>query len=293
MLTPQTFQPKLAQALGVTSLYFKREDLHPYGSHKGRSIPAIIEAYRKQGVKNFVISSSGNAALAAIHAIRQNETLTIFVGKNIDTDKLKMLHATCDVLTGITIKQTTNPKQQAFQMDKIGQAKNLRQSTDDLALIGYGLLAIELNGIPNLQTVFIPTSSGTTAQALGEWFAVHNPAVQIHIVQTESCHPIGEVFDKPLPHPPLPGEEKIKSIASAIVDRVAHRKAKVVEIINQSNGSGWIVSDEEIQHAVRITKETTGIDISPNSALSVAGLKKAIDFGRQLTGVVVCLITGA
>ena len=66
MTTPLEQQAQLAEAIGISSLYFKREDLHPYGSHKGRSIPVMIEHYLASGDTRFAISSSGNAALAAV-----------------------------------------------------------------------------------------------------------------------------------------------------------------------------------------------------------------------------------
>jgi len=316
MKTIQMPYSKLARVLGVKDVYLKREDQHKYGSHKGRSIPPMVKKYFKDdGITNFVISSSGNAALAAIHAIQVHNSnnpsklkLKVLVGKNIDHIKLKrLLKTVTDV--NISIEQVERPKQMAFQMDKDGLSKNLRQSTDDTALIGYYELAEELDKIPNLAAIFIPTSSGTTAQALGEAFHMENylklkQKPQIHIVQTTSCHPIVNCL--PLPEgestrsdggggsPHAKGElEGVKSIAGAIVDKIAHRKEKVVELIKQSKGSGWVVTDEEIKEAQKLAKETTSLQISPNAALSIAGLKKAV--GHDLNwdnGVVVCLITG-
>src|SRR3990167_2253444 len=101
MKTPQQSYPSLAAALGVPELYLKREDLHHFGSHKGRSIPLMIKNYHKDGRRDFVISSSGNAALAAILFVRdhnKNNTgdpirLTVFVGKHIEPKKLIKLQS--------------------------------------------------------------------------------------------------------------------------------------------------------------------------------------------------------
>ena len=71
MITPQEPFPALAKAVGLTDIYLKREDLHTYGSHKGRSIPVMIDHYLKEGSKNFAISSSGNAALAAALYVKE------------------------------------------------------------------------------------------------------------------------------------------------------------------------------------------------------------------------------
>lgn len=294
MKTPQQSYPPLASTLGISEIWLKREDMHPYGSHKGRSIPVMIKDYFKvHGVKDFVISSSGNAALAAATTVKKHNQnnpqakirLQIFVGENIDVSKLKKLREQMQGEENITLQQVDNPKQTAFQIDKAGTAKFLRQSTDDLALKGYFELAGELDKIPNLQAIFVPTSSGTTVQAIAEAFETLNQKPQIHIVQTESCHPIAEVF-----RAVNPSDET--SLAAAIVDNIAFRKEKVVEKIKKSSGSGWIVNNDEIRAAQELVKQKTGIDISFNSALSVAGVVQAVKREWKFNGAVVCVITG-
>ena len=324
MKTIQQSYPELAEVLNLPEVYLKREDQHKYGSHKGRSIPLMIKKYAKVGphtttiggpFSNFVISSSGNAALAAIHAIQahnrnnnQKLTLKIFIGQNINPEKLKTLINLIED-PNITLSQVENPKQTAFLVDKGGQAKNLRQSTDELALEGYLELAEELSKIPNLEAVFIPTSSGTTAEGLGEAFKKLNLNPQIHIVQTTACHPIVDVIarssqddkaipvdsngTKGLPRPARAGLAMTDtSLADAIVDQIGHRKEKVLEIIKNSQGAGWIADDEEIKQAINLVENECQIKISPNSALSIVGLKKAIDNGCKFEGPVVCLLTG-
>lgn len=297
MQTPQKIQKKLAKAIGLAvPLYFKREDLHPLGSHKGRSIPIMINEYRRSGWKNFCISSSGNAALAAaMHVkkinqkLKQKIGLQIFVGKNIDDEKLTILRRFAND-NNILLTQTDNPKQQAFQLDANNEAKNLRQSTDDIALTGYVSLANELAKIKNLSAVFIPTSSGTAAQGLYEGFKKMKVNLEIHIVQTVACHPIAGAVMLEAVTSPL---SAAKSIASAVVDKVAHRKSEVAEAVKKSQGAGWVPDDEEIKSAIKLVKINSGISISANSALSVAGLIQAVKHNWIFNGPVACLITGA
>jgi len=293
MITSQKKQLKLAKILGLkVPLYFKREDLHPLGSHKGRSIPPMIDIYIKQGQTNFVISSSGNAALAAgLYIKKYNQkhknkiTLQIFVGEKIQIEKLKLLKKV--ITKDITIIKTKRPKQQAFQIDKTGQAKILRQSTDDNSLIGYAQLIKELNKIKNLSAIFIPTSSGTTAQGIYTAFKKLKHLPQIHIIQTTACHPIAINFS-----PIRCCTTTKKSIAGAIVDNIAHRKEIVIEEIKKSNGFGWIANDQQIKEVIGLVYKTEKIKLSPNSALAVVGLQKAIQTNWKFTGPVTCLITG-
>jgi len=290
MKTPQQTYTPLNEALGC-EVFLKREDLHKYKSQKGRSIPIMIKRYAKDGHTHFVISSSGNAAIAAALAAQNHNrnnpqlpiTLDIFIGQNIDPKKQQILERECNG-DGIIIKQVERPKQHAFQIDKSGEAKSLRQSTDDLALEGYLSLAQDLSKIPNLQAVFVPTSSGTTAQGLALGFKELGKEIQIHVVQTTSVHPISDEFDSV--------ESSEDSDAGAIVDKIAHRKAALVDEIKTSGGHGWIVTNDQIKNARRLVRETTKIDISANSALAVAGLQKALTSDWKWDGVVACLITG-
>ncbi len=294
MKTPQLSYPLLAQALGILEVILKREDLHPYGSHKGRSIPLMIKHYTKEeGRRAFCISSSGNAALAAALTVAQHNknnpdkaiTLTIYCGEHIDTLKKERLEEVTQDDTRITIQTVSEPKQRAFQDEKNGVAKNLRQSTDDLALMGYHALAEELLKIENLTAVFVPTSSGTTAQGLAQAFHDRGVEVAVHIVQTSACHPMAEVFD-------TSDVRAESSLAHAIVDRVAHRKTALIPLLQQHHGFGWVVSNQDITDAITLTKKTCGLQISANSALSVAGLTKATEHGHTFSGAVACLITG-
>jgi threonine dehydratase len=254
----------------------------------------MIKEYRKRdGVSDFVISSSGNAALAAMLTVfRHNQnnpsdklTLQVFVGVHIDAEKKKRLESYTSA--EIILRAVDRPKQQAFALAAGGTVKNLRQSTDALALRGYYTLAEELTKIPELQAVFLPTSSGTTAVGIGEAFRSFGLPIAVHIVQTSACHPLADGLDA------QPAANTDTSIASAIVDRVAHRREDVHALIKESGGGGWVVSDADITAAIALIKEITGIDVSPNSALSVAGLQKAIAAGASFTGPVVCVFTGA
>ena len=296
MKTPQLPAPKLSQALGIPNeIWLKREDEHHFGSHKGRSIPLIIAERHRSGTGSFVISSSGNAALAAARAVKAHNKnkpgdqirLQIFIGPKISPRKQELIEAENDPL--IAVASVKNPKQSAKQFTDKEKAILLRQSTEPLALSGYHELADELAKIENLAAVFVPTSSGTTAQGLSEGFALRHLNPQIHIVQTTACHPIVDIIN------PQTADSNAaeNSLADAIVDKIAYRKKAVAETVKNSRGNGWIATNEEILQAMNLMKAAVGLNISPNSALSVAGLTKAILADWKWSGPVACLITGA
>lgn len=308
LMTPLESYPKLADKMGIKELYFKREDLHPYCSHKGRSIPVMIDRYYEAGDRHFAISSSGNAALAAaIHFDSMQYTddvsLDIFVGNHISDNKLKKIQ---DIASSsekkhpgrIRILKKERPLQALTQATQSG-IRSLRQSTDDTALIGYKSLAEELINSSNIYSdarqnnteqikigaIFIGTSSGTTAQALAQHFIDKKTPIQVHIIQTSSCHPISDSIE------PYDGPDEI-SIADAITDKIAQRRLALVPLINQTHGHSWIATNDDIRAAQELTLSTTGQSISTNSALSVAGVMKAVYIGHEIDGAIVCIICG-
>ena len=214
---------------------------------------------------------------------KEKITLEILVGRHITTKKLRKLEQFKSEHINITMHD--RPLQTLFTIAKDPHVRTLRQSTDDLALKGYTELAKELLEIPKLQAVFIGTSSGTTAQALSKYFSENKHKVEVHVVQTSSCHPISLGFVD------SPGVDE-QSIADAIVDHTALRKDVLVPLLEKTGGSGWIVTNEQIKGALELTKKQTELIISNNSALSVAGLMQAVYTGKSWGGSVACLICG-
>jgi threonine dehydratase len=298
MKTPQKPIPQIQKDLNLKhEVWFKFENKHHFGSHKGRSIPVMIDEYAKLGKTSFSISSSGNAALAALRYIAshnknkpgQNLKLVIFVGQSIEKSKFEKLKS--ELVENIELKQVENPKQDCLKYSEKNNAIYLRASTDPLALNGYESLAEELSKIPDLAAVFVASSSGTSAEGIFKHFQKFGLNPEIHIVQTEFCHPLSNYYyeNKHLPQVPSSGK---RSIADAIVDKVGRRKESISDLINFSGGFAWIVSEPEIENALAVCNEINGEHITANGALPIAGLKKAVSNGYNWQGPIVCIIGG-
>ncbi|MBD3362536.1 pyridoxal-phosphate dependent enzyme [Candidatus Dojkabacteria bacterium] len=264
----------------------KREDKNPNQSFKDRSLVFQIAFYLQQGKKRFVISSSGNAAISALSCCQKyNLELDIFVSNKIEDYKLKKI---TDIIDIKFVHKSKRPKSDAMKFSRKTGAVNLRGSKDEKAVIGFQTIAFELiKQMPNADAVFICCSSGTSTVGIWQGYQVYNFEgiyPQIHIVQTSKIHPIAKEFDT---------DFKItkSSLAGAVCDRVAHRKLQVLEIIRESNGSGWVVSDQELI-IVKKNLSAKGIEIEGyNAYVSFAGLQKALKNGFQFDNPV-CIISG-
>ncbi len=294
MITPLEKYPDLDKYLNL-NIYLKREDLHPLMSHKGRSLPLMIKKYLQNNKNKFIISSSGNAALASIIFIKEQNfkkpflklSLDIYVGKNIDKTKLNKIKKLIKNDPSFKIHQVEKPLYSAYQQQlKIKNSVLLRQSTDKNALKGYYKLAKELlKQQPKIKRIFIPSSSGTCAQGLGEYFLKHKQKIEIHIVQTTKINTLAKNFDKKF-------KKTSTSLATAIVDKIGFRQQELIKIIKQTNGHGWVINNTSLKQAEKIVHKTTNLQLSYNSLLSIAGLIKAQKSNWQLNGINVCLITG-
>ena len=68
----------------------------------------------------------------------------------------------------------------------------------------------------------------------------------------------------------------------------------VVKGVNQLNGSGYVVSDEDVFHWQKVLARREGIFCEPAGAVALAGLHQAIQEKRvDLNETFACLVTGS
>jgi len=220
-------------------VWAKLESKNPTGTHKDRSMERWIEHYAKQGIREFAICSSGNSAKSAAKVCREKGLgLRIFVSRNT-WEPEHFGHEG----GGIKVSFKSAPKKEAFQYAKKHNIPNLRASTDDMALLGYKEITAELiKDISHIDNIFISTSSGATLEGMHQGFknASHIPA--FFVVQTTRVHPIASYFDKDF----IPEHT---SNAKAIVDRIAHRRDKIIKICSETGGGGFVISNDELESA--------------------------------------------
>lgn len=261
-------------------VYFKLEYENPSGSVKDRAISVQIDHIRKTGVKRAVISSSGNAAISALYFCQKHDVeLDIFVSDKINKSKLEILKN-----GSATIHVSSHPIKDAFKFSRLKSAYNLRQSKDELAAGAYTVISAELMiQKPETDAVFVPVSSGTIFVGIGRGFNNKNHPPSFHAVQTEAVCPIGSMFDDDF-------SKKETSLADSIVARYTPRENEIVNQIKSSGGSGWVISDNEIQKAQDYLIKR-GLKCSYEGGTVLAALWKAKKKGEKYK-YPVCLLTG-
>lgn len=266
--------------VAIGGIYFKCEFKNPTGSHKDRGFAVQIAKLKKDDIRTTVISSSGNAAISAANYCKlAGIELTVFLSPNINRNKLAVLEKLdCKII------KTKKSVSDAVKYAQEFSAYNLRQSQDPIAAEGFEAIATEIIEEINPDAVFIPVSSGTTLVGIAAGFKKQNCHVQIHAIQTDVAHPIAGLFDQDFK------ETKEKSLADAIVAKYTPREDEVVKIIKQSEGFGWVITNEEMKLARQWLLKHK-FDCSYEGAAALAAIWKARQKGYQLKNPV-CILTG-
>ncbi len=307
--TPLDSFPEFARSIGLNSLYLKREDKNPTGSHKDRGLAYQISAHLQKGQDEFVISSSGNAAISAIKCVQKaGAKLHVYLSHNLPISKIERLNKTFEkellsqhlfyigsdlLYNNIAIHIVARPKVEAFRFAKKNNIPFIRGSTDEIASEGFKTIAFEIyEKVPEIDSIFIPCSSGTTAEGIYDGFQIIREELpeedswqipQLHIVQTAKVNTIAREFDKDF-------TETKTSLAQAIVDRVGHRKSEIIKHIIDTDGFGWVVSDEWIKKGTGVL-QSLGVNCSAEGGAAMGALLKALEKGWQIDNPVV-VITG-
>jgi len=234
-------------------IYFKREDLNPSGSVKDRWLSQKIVSGQQ-----YVISSSGNAAISAQYF---NPNVTVFVSPKTNPSKLKLIK---------NYHLTSQPQSDAFKYAKTNNLELLRQSTDPVALEGYGHIAEELLiQLPQITSIFIPVGSGTTLLGLAHKLP---SSVKVFAVQPASHCPIASFFDKNF-------ISETETITDALSVKLLPLKNKILKTIKY----GIVVQNSAVIKYVD--------KFSPETALCLAGLEKAKNL-FEVGDYPVILVTG-
>lgn len=285
--TPLERNEFLKKELNVEQISIKREDKNPTGSHKDRGLCFQISVHLQNGKKIFAISSSGNSAISAIKILQdREEKLNVFLSNKTSQEKLKRLQKlipnfqnTDFEFKNLTFHFTPKPLSSAFKYSKENKAVLLRGSTDQYGYEGFKTISYEVEDY-DFDSIFIPTSSGTTAKGIYEGLKEIRP---LHIIQTTKINTLIRKFSQ--------DKNNTKtSLATSIVDKIGHRLEEIEDLIKKSNGMGWAINDREILQAQALLK-SANIKTSNESALTIAAIQKAKKEGYKIKKPL-CIFTG-
>jgi len=282
---PEPFQLTLGEGkTGENTLEetvsLKREDQNPTGSVKDRGMSYLVSWAYSGGKKDLVLSSSGNAAIAAAkYSQIAGINLYAFVAPSINPGKLKKLE---ELKAKIFI--SPRPVSEAMKFSQKNNFLNLRPSRSEFGSEGYQTIAFELAEKDKLpEDIFIPVSSGVMLLGIFKGFKKLGYLPKVQVCQSAAVYPIASFFTNDF-------QAEEKSLAEALVAKFSPLRNQVIAAVKESKGSGWIINNQEILACQRIL-EAKGITTSEEGALAVAAWQKAKQSNWPV-GETVCLLTG-
>ncbi|MGC2191977.1 MAG: pyridoxal-phosphate dependent enzyme [Candidatus Dormiibacterota bacterium] len=270
--TPLEPAKELGRALGIPALKLKREDLSPTGSHKARCLSLLCSSLIASGGHQAVISSSGNAAIAAAaYSSLRGIRLLSLVSPKTPRVKLERLRG----YPGLTVLSDHPVALLHHAVDK-WSLSDLRSSVNPLASNAYRGIAAELVETGQLAAVFLFSSSGASALGLAQGFdrLLQPPdRPQLHVVEGR---PGGEMT-RPWYQDsrPFPGPE---SHWGELGSRRSRLSPRVRRAVRATGGRGWRMGPAEAVEVKEIA-DGFGIGTSWEGLATLAAMRQAAAAG--------------
>jgi threonine synthase len=291
--TPLIQAKRIQARLGHPAIYIKDERLAPTSSFKDRQAAVAISAMQEAGIKECVLASTGNAAVAyAAYCARADIKLWLFLTSMVPAAKMREA-----ALYGAEVIKVAGTYDQAkkvaadfaarrqIHFDKGAKAIPGKESMKTVAFeIAAELAAFLGNGPWQAPDWFIQAVSGGIGPiGVQKGFeellkmGLIDRVPKIGVIQVSGCSPMVQAFaaGKSTVEPVIP-ETRITVLSTGDPGF----GYSILYQANQTYGGHMLsVSDEEAFAAMRLLAKTEGYSVEPATAVAFAGLDKMVEQG--------------
>ena len=287
-------------------LYFKREDESSTGSLKERSLAYQVSLAKQNGKKELVISTSGNAGIAAA-TYCQKAGIKLYIFISPETEKAKI--AEMQKYDPIIIKSKRAIRLANYLAAKY-KIENLRPSLNDSSIEGFKSIAFEIfENLGEVDAIFTYVTSGSSFVGIGRAYKylLENKEIKkiprLYAVQSGDIFSVVElslrgaranaVSEKATKQSRIYTQNVLDTVVNSRAGKLGtkntRRKKEIIELIRSSDGKGIYVNDEEVQEAKKIL-ENNKIYTSLEGCASFAGIRSVAEKNRF--NQVVCILSG-
>ena len=301
-LSPLVPAPRLAQHLGLDTLWVKDDSRNPTLSFKDRVVGVAAARAAEFGFHTLACASTGNlsASVAAAAAARGLRAV-VFVPSDLEAAKIAQARA-----LGATVVRVDGPYDDVNRLcleltDELEGWAVLNVNLRPYYAEGSKTIAFEIAqqlGWRTPDVVVAPLASGSMytklARGFGELVSVgllDEAPIRYVGGQAAGCGPIANAFEA--------GEEAVRPVErpDTIVRSLAIGSPAdggySVKLARQSGGAILGVPDDATIAAIRLLAESEGIFTETAGGVTLAALRRAIDEGRvRRDDEVVLVITG-
>ena len=299
--TPLVRATRLAKELGIAELYIKDDSVnHPTFSYKDRVVSVAATRAVELGFQVFGCASTGNlAGSVAAHAARLGLPCYVFIPN--DLEPAKVLGAAIYNPHVVAVDGNYDDVNRLCTQiaDRYGWGFaniNLRSYYAEGAKT-MGFEIAEQLGWRYPDHIVSPVAGGTLLpriykglRELKEVGLVSGKLPRIHAAQPTGSAPVIRALEQGLE---FPDPVKPNTIAKSLAIGNPADGFQVVKVVNETGGTGAMVSDDEILDAIQLLASTEGIFTEPAGGTTVAATRALVQRGAIKSGdtVVIC-VTG-
>lgn len=293
--TPLIKSEALAASLGLKHLYIKDERQGPTGSFKDRQAAVAVTALKEMGIKDVVIASTGNVAIAyAAYAARAGIHVWAFFPQLTPVEKMReaALYGAEVIMTTGTYDQTKQLAANFARSKGIFLDKGIKSvaAIEAMKTMAYEIaeqLGAALEGGKRWRSPdwFLQGVSGGlgplgVSKGFRELrdFGLVKKLPAFGLVQSEGCAPMVHAFRR--------GQRvatPVENSTTLIVTLATGNPGRAYEILYdyvQENGGHFLsATDEEAFNAIRVLARLDGISVEPATGVTFAGLIKMVRQG--------------
>jgi len=283
--TPLEYSPYLSGQIDG-EVWLKLDSMQRTASFKFRgAINKILSLSEEELDRGVVTASTGNYALAVAEAMRiRNRSATIYVARDLEASRLDLLrtHGLELVVTGDGAWDAEKEARRvAAEEDRI----YVSPYNDPVVVGGQGTCGYEISRqLPDLDAALFACGGGGLLAGSGGWLKSHNPAIEVFGVSPANSPVMRESM--------LAKKVKEMKTYPTLADTCAggvDLDTITLDLCLRYVEEIFLLTEEEIEAAIRLLFEEHRLVVEGSGALSVGGLlKRAGHFGGKKVVATVC-----
>ena len=274
-MTPLLTLEKSAALHGFADVLMKDESFNPTGSFKARGLSAAISKAKELGVQRCIVPTAGNAggALAA-YCAKAGIACTVVMPRhtpNVFKQECELYGAELLLVDGLI----SDCAKKVAELKQRGDYYDVSTLKEPYRLEGKKTMGYEIAEQLNWQlpdVIIYPAGGGTGL--IGIWKAFkemiemgwiedgHLP--KMIAVQSLQCAPVVRAFYDPVGW--KEGFTPLPSLANGLAVPYPFGMDMMQDVLHQSNGMAYAVSEEEIIAGVKEFAKTEGMILAPEGA---------------------------
>jgi threonine synthase len=302
--TPLTRAWNLGLMLGHANIYIKDERQGPTGSFKDRQAAVAISMMKEAGIKEAVVASTGNVAIAySAFCARAGIKLWTFVTSSVPAEKMREV-----ALYGSEVIKVAGTYDQAKQIAaqfaagkdlfldqgiksiaaKEGMKTVAYEISEQLGSIQAGIDPMVLNGsthqwqAPDWYLQAVSGGLGPVGVMKGfrelKEMGLIDKIPKLACFQVAGCAPMANAFHKDL-DVPLNVDNPVTDITTLATGVPGEAYQVLRELIAENGGTIDAVTDAEAFRALQVVAKMDGLSVEPATAVAFAGLFNLIRQG--------------